>query len=113
MRTFLFGLSAALLVLTAAPAASFAKVSGNAHANAHAGATVNVSASSADNSRCTPPGHLIAPGWLRKHLNPTVLLCRALPPGIAKKLGVQPPTPGNDDTTAPVISAIAANAGTS
>src|SRR3989344_4363314 len=36
-----------------------------------------------------PPGHLIAPGWLRKHggVVPLVPTCQRLPGGIAKKLG--------------------------
>ena len=53
-----------------------------------------------------PPGHLIAPGWLRKHngVRPLVPVCQALPYGIAKKLGTTTP-PGND-VTAPVLSAV-------
>lgn len=55
-----------------------------------------------------PPGHLIAPGWLRKHDNerPIVPLCQKLPPGIEGRLeGRATTTP---DTTAPVISGISA-----
>lgn len=56
-----------------------------------------------------PPGHFIAPGWLKKHGGtvPAVPACQNLPPGIAKKLGwtgtTTPPTPQPVDTTAPLI----------
>lgn len=56
-----------------------------------------------------PPGHLIAPGWLRKNENakPIVPPCQTIPPGIAKKLGLggttTPPTP---DITAPTVSSV-------
>ncbi|MEK7193436.1 MAG: fibronectin type III domain-containing protein [Patescibacteria group bacterium] len=52
-----------------------------------------------------PPGHLIAPGWLRKHggERPIVPICQILPPGIDKKIDHATTTP---DTTAPVISSI-------
>ncbi len=52
-----------------------------------------------------PPGHLIAPGWLRKHdgQKPIVPPCQKLPEGIEKKLGSGTTTP---DTTAPTISAV-------
>ena len=54
-----------------------------------------------------PPGHLIAPGWLRKQngVAPIVPLCQILPPGIEKKI---PPATTTPDTTAPVISSVAA-----
>ncbi|HAS95682.1 TPA: hypothetical protein DCS99_04675, partial [Candidatus Wolfebacteria bacterium] len=50
-----------------------------------------------------PPGHLIAPGWLRKMegVAPIVSVRQTLPPGIAAKLGLATTTP---DTTAPKIS---------
>ncbi|MBI2100209.1 MAG: peptidoglycan-binding protein [Candidatus Vogelbacteria bacterium] len=57
-----------------------------------------------------PPGHLIAPGWLRKHdgIRPLVPTCQKLPRGIEKKLddddNNSTTTP---DTVAPVISNIA------
>jgi peptidoglycan hydrolase-like protein with peptidoglycan-binding domain len=56
-----------------------------------------------------PPGHLIAPGWLRKNGNekPIVPLCQTLPEGIARRLGLPPSsttTPPVADTIAPVIS---------
>lgn len=56
-----------------------------------------------------PPGHLIAPGWLRKQggVLPIVPLCQTLPPGIAKKLpSTATTTPPISDTTPPVISSI-------
>ncbi len=59
-----------------------------------------------------PPGHLIAPGWLRKHggIVPLVPECQKLPPGIAKKLGLGGGTgTTTPDTTAPVISSISVN----
>ncbi len=42
-----------------------------------------------------PPGHLIAPGWLRKQggVAPIVPPCQTLPPGIAAKLGFATSTP--------------------
>jgi peptidoglycan hydrolase-like protein with peptidoglycan-binding domain len=54
-----------------------------------------------------PPGHLIAPGWLRKQegVKPLVPICQVLPQGILQKLGPATTTP---DTTAPVISAVEA-----
>ncbi len=58
-----------------------------------------------------PPGHLVAPGWLKKHggVAPVVPTCQTLPPGIANKLGTTTPPTGTTtpDTTAPVISSIA------
>lgn len=62
-----------------------------------------------------PPGHLIAPGWLKKHGNnkPVVPVCQILPPGILKRIPpaatTTPPTPPPADTTAPVISNISAS----
>ncbi len=57
-----------------------------------------------------PPGHLIAPGWLKKNNGekPVVPECQTLPPGIINKIGGGPGTPGTTtpDTAAPVISAI-------
>lgn len=64
-----------------------------------------------------PPGHLIAKGWLKKNggVAPVVPSCQTLPPGIAKKIVVDPvpPTPPGPDTTAPVISSVSASVGTS
>lgn len=62
-----------------------------------------------------PPGHLIAPGWLRKNLMPFIPPCQVIPPGIAKKFGIAtttPPTPPIIDTTAPIISSVAATSTT-
>ncbi|KKT16294.1 MAG: hypothetical protein UV98_C0032G0003 [Parcubacteria group bacterium GW2011_GWB1_43_6] len=56
-----------------------------------------------------PPGHLIAPGWLKKHggVRPIVPACQTLPPGIAAKLDTPAPTPtSTPDTVKPVISAV-------
>ncbi len=52
-----------------------------------------------------PPGHFIAPGWLKKNngVKPTLPSCQTLPAGIAAKLGTVTP-PGNSDKTAPTIS---------
>ena len=55
-----------------------------------------------------PPGHLIAPGWLRKMdgMRPIVPPCQTLPPGIQYKItGTTTPTT-TPDTVAPVISSI-------
>jgi len=63
-----------------------------------------------------PPGHLIAPGWLRKQdgVKPIVPECQTLPPGIAKKLGlaISTSTPPTLDTIAPIISQISATSTT-
>lgn len=61
-----------------------------------------------------PPGHLIAPGWLKKQdgVKPIVPVCQVLPPGIAKKLGIATSTPPTPDTVAPVISQISATSTT-
>lgn len=58
-----------------------------------------------------PPGHLIAPGWLRKHggEKPIVPVCQTLPSGIDKKIGGGTST----STTALQISNISAIAGNS
>lgn len=55
-----------------------------------------------------PPGHLIAPGWLRKNEKPIVPPCQVLPLGIAKKLGITTSTATSTDSTAPIISGVAA-----
>jgi peptidoglycan hydrolase-like protein with peptidoglycan-binding domain len=64
-----------------------------------------------------PPGHLIAPGWLKKNggVMPIVPTCQILPPGIANQIGnnsgITTPattTPPVLDTTAPIISAVTA-----
>ncbi|MBI4132667.1 MAG: peptidoglycan-binding protein [Candidatus Sungbacteria bacterium] len=58
-----------------------------------------------------PPGHLIAPGWLRKMggVQPIVPACQTLPPGIAQKLTgtgttTPPAPPPSTDTIPPYIS---------
>lgn len=59
-----------------------------------------------------PPGHLIAPGWLRKQggVLPIVPPCQILPPGIAKKIyPVATTTPPGNDVTPPSITSL--NAG--
>lgn len=66
-----------------------------------------------------PPGHLIAPGWLKKHKDddkPIIPLCQILPYGIIKKLPTATTTPPiatstpPADITAPIISGIAISA---
>ena len=66
------------------------------------------------------PGHLIAPGWLRKNngTQPIVPLCQHLPPGIITNPNWPWPTPtstptSTPDVTAPTISNIFAAVGTS
>lgn len=65
------------------------------------------------------PGHLIAPGWLKKHKDddkPIIPLCQILPYGIIKKLPTATTTPPiatstpPADITAPIISGIAISA---
>lgn len=60
-----------------------------------------------------PPGHLIAPGWLKKNggVAPIVPTCQTLPPGILDQLNGTTTPPGLDKT-APVLSAITATPGT-
>lgn len=55
-----------------------------------------------------PPGHLIAPGWLRKHnrVRPIVPPCQILPPGILKKLRGTT-TPPTGDILPPTILSLA------
>jgi len=55
----------------------------------------------------TPPGHQIAPGWLKKNngQKPVVPECQNLPPGIANQIGWTKPTT-TPDTIAPIISAV-------
>lgn len=62
-----------------------------------------------------PPGHLIAPGWLRKQFGdkPIVPPCQILPPGIKKLLErrattTPPVATSTPDTTPPIISQITA-----
>lgn len=58
-----------------------------------------------------PPGHLIAPGWLRKHEGerPIVPPCQTLPPGIQKKLDDGAGTSTPPDVIAPSISGLVAS----
>lgn len=67
-----------------------------------------------------PPGHLVAPGWLRKHdgIRPLIPSCQKLPPGIEKKIPppattTPPVPPPAADTTAPIISGVSISALTS
>jgi peptidoglycan hydrolase-like protein with peptidoglycan-binding domain len=64
-----------------------------------------------------PPGHLIAPGWLRKHggESPIVPTCQTLPPGIWSKLqGVSTSTASSTvDLVPPVISSVVSSVSTS
>lgn len=74
------------------------------------------SATSTEKRPCAiiPPGHLIAPGWLRKQdgIRPLVRACQVLPPGIAKKLQGATTTPPAGDLTAPIISGVNATSTT-
>ncbi|MHB8660809.1 MAG: fibronectin type III domain-containing protein [Minisyncoccota bacterium] len=68
-----------------------------------------------------PPGHLIAPGWLRHHGDerPVIPTCQTLPPGITEQLnnnekeGEGTTTPPAPSTTPPVISGISVSGITS
>lgn len=56
-----------------------------------------------------PPGHLIAPGWLKKNKEVVVPTCQTLPPGIVKQLTsttttTTATTTPVTDTKAPIIS---------
>ena len=57
-----------------------------------------------------PPGHLIAPGWLKKMggVAPIVPTCQTLPPGIVKIIGGGGTGTTTPDTAAPTLSAITA-----
>lgn len=60
-----------------------------------------------------PPGHLVAPGWIKKNGKVQILPeCQVLPPGIAKQATGVTTTPPVPDTTAPVISLLAYSAST-
>lgn len=59
-----------------------------------------------------PPGHFIAPGWLRKNdgVRPLIPECQTLPPGILQKLNAT----STHDLIAPVVSSVVVvGAGTS
>lgn len=61
-----------------------------------------------------PPGHLIAPGYLKKHGNirPLIPPCQLLPPGIAKKIHDDDDEDDDDDngtTTPDIIAPIISN----
>lgn len=78
---------------------------------------LEASATSTEARPCAivPPGHLIAPGWLRKQngVRPIVPTCQILPPGISMKLATSTATSTPPaDTTAPVISGINATSTT-
>lgn len=61
-----------------------------------------------------PPGHFIAPGWLKKHEHPELPPCQKLPPGIKKILKERHEnSTTTPDTTAPIISEITATSTTS
>lgn len=48
-----------------------------------------------------PPGHLIAPGWLKKNGAPVVPLCQTLPPGIDKQISTS-----TTEQSAPFITSL-------
>jgi len=57
---------------------------------------------------CVPPGHLIAPGWLKKNERPIMSECKTFPRGIEKKLDDDRWKAATTlDTTAPMISGVA------
>lgn len=49
-----------------------------------------------------PPGHLIAPGFIKKNGQVQAPACMVLPPGIAKKIGTN--WNSGKDTTAPILT---------
>lgn len=63
----------------------------------------------ADKKLCAkvPPGHLIAPGWLRKNngVQPIIPSCQILPPGIISNPNYPGTTPTTTPTTTPDITA--------
>ena len=80
---------------------------GNGHKNK------NENGSNASTTHCAivPPGHLIAPGWLRKQggVAPIVPQCQTLPPGIAAKLGLKTSTPPAATSTLSIFGVSATN----
>jgi len=75
------------------------------HDDGHATSTVSIGKGHI--CAIVPPGHLIAPGWLRKYdgERPTIPVCQTLPPGIKKHLDSEENQPATD-IIAPIISAI-------
>jgi peptidoglycan hydrolase-like protein with peptidoglycan-binding domain len=74
------------------------------------GFNVSTSTTGTSTNGCVriPPGHFIAPGWIKNHggVVPMVPACQMLPPGIAKKLGGHGTSTPPVDVTAPIISAL-------
>lgn len=58
-----------------------------------------------------PPGHLIAPGWLRHHAGEQLVIptCQTLPPGIEGQINSTTTTQVTSSTTEPIISGITIN----
>lgn len=69
----------------------------------------NVSTSTAEVTRlCVPPGHLVAPGWLKKKNGKALILeCSNLPPGILQLLQSTTTPTVSSDTVPPVILGLA------
>lgn len=80
--------------------------------NEHVSSSTNNIVISGEKKLCVkvPPGHLIAPGWLKKNAAPVVPTCQTLPPGIANKLQTTTTSSTTSSTTpdmvAPVISGV-------
>lgn len=64
--------------------------------------TTTTETGSTANCVTVPPGHLIAPGFIKKNGQVQAPACMVLPPGIAKKMGVN--WNSGKDTTAPTLS---------
>lgn len=64
--------------------------------------------SATDPNTCTvtPPGHYIAPGYIKNFGKPISVPCKDLPPGIQKLLNGTVTPPPASDTTAPTFSSV-------
>lgn len=77
--------------------------------NEHVSSSTNNIVISGEKKLCVkvPPGHLIAPGWLKKNDMPVVPECQKLPKGISDKLEQEREHASTTvDTVAPVISGV-------
>jgi hypothetical protein len=99
-----------LEVKASAKAAAHVEAKGSAKAAAQVGVKGKSAAHKPITCAKVPPGHLIAPGFLKKQGKPVVPPCQILPLGIKNKMNgtstTTPPVSTSTDATAPVISGL-------